>query len=89
MDLTSVETRPQEPQKEKQLAWVGLSVGLVVGAALGALVFFMPSLFTNFAYQRMLVIVGAIVGAVQGGYLGPLVTLRLSQWYGQRSTVTR
>jgi hypothetical protein len=89
MDLTSVETRPQEPQKEKQLAWLGMTVGLIVGAALGALVFFTPSLFTSFPYQRMLVIVGAIAGAVQGAYLGPLVTLRLSQWFGQRSSLAR
>ena len=58
-------------------------MGVIIGAAVGATVFFLPSLFTSFPYQRMLVIVGAIAGAVQGGYLVPLVTLRLSQWYRQ------
>ena len=85
MDLTSVETRPQEPQKEKTSAWLGMTLGAFVGAVMGAIVFFLPSLFTNFAYQRVLVIVGALFGAFQGGYLGPLVGLRLAMWLGGRS----
>lgn len=90
MDLhLKPESGPQRPKQEKKLGKTGAIYGVTVGAIVGGLVFFIPSLYMEGNYTYFLTFVGALVGASQGAYLGPLIALRFAGSDGDRNGARR
>ena len=68
--------------REKHLAKSGAVIGAIVGAALFFLLFFIPAQSIEMEHKSVLTVVATVFGAILGGGLAPLFTMRLSRLKG-------
>lgn len=80
----SFENGASHPKTEKKLAWAGAVGGGLVGALVIGFIFAIPAFFWDFPFETLLVVIGTILGAINGAGAGPLITLRLSKVLGPK-----
>lgn len=70
------------PGREKHLAKTGALIGALVGAGLFFLLFYIPAQSIEMEHKTALTVVATVFGAILGGALAPLFTMRLSRLRG-------